>query len=290
MKKIFYNTLTIILLVSIAVPCLSQNIRKVHGRGEYIVSSNDHTTFVQAKESCELEAKINAIKAAFGEKISSTNEITEIDDGRFISPTMRFEMSTSSMGDWIKKTRPTSFSVNLEGDKLIFSAEVWGEAREIIQAKPEFTWKVLAGGSNDSYENNRFNNNDRIFVSFRAPSNGYVAIYVWHCDDEVDCLMPYKSDHYKVDGGKKYVFFDEQSDPKLPAYQMETEHKLEVNQIILVYSPKSFNKCDDYSTDFRHPNSLTYTAFESWLGNCMRADNKMVVVKKWITIYNINGK
>lgn len=288
MKRI---TLLTVLYLSLVAVCMAQKITKVHGTGTYTMSDDDHVTLAQAKENCIMAARLNAIKDAFGEKIAENNSIIDVDNNGVVSTNMRFEMLTSTLGDWVGTTKEPEISVKYEDGKLLFTAEVWGEAREVIQAKPTFTWKVLCGGTSDSYEGNKFKNKERIYISFRAPSSGYVAVYVWHGNDEVDCLLPYhsiESGRYKVDGGKKYVLFDKQYDQQFPPYIMQTENKLEYNQIILIYSPNSFVKCDDHAAGSRNPRSLSYEEFRSWLEACKRADSKMVDVRQWVTIHNDN--
>lgn len=282
--------LLLAMLLMASSHCMAQKIVKTEGSGKFVVHENDRITLVQAKEECEIAAKIDALQKAFGQQVKQEDYIMDTETDGIASSSMRFEMMASTIGDWIRDTKPAKFTARFEGSNLVLEAEVYGEVREVIQAKPSFTYKVLAGGTTDSYENNKFRNKERIYITFRAPASGYVAVYAWHGDDQVSTFIPFGTDYYKVESGRRYTFFDRNSGSDLPAYVMSTDSKLETNQIIIVYSPNKFTKCPDYGEGARTVRHTSYAEFKSWLENSMRADTKMTVARQWITIINDNAK
>ena len=106
-------------------------------------------------------------------------------------------------------------------------------------------------------------------------------------DDETSCLLPYPRDvdgQFQVKGNRNYTFFDKAADAAAYNYKVSTKRKLEDNQLVIIYSPNPFVKCNDITGDKLHPNSLSTHDFQKWLLKCQRLDKDMVVNKKWIKI------
>jgi hypothetical protein len=81
------------------------------------------------------------------------------------------------------------------------------------------------------------------------------------------------------------MFFDKEVNPQAIHIKMKTKRRLEDNQLVIIYSPNPFTKCNDITGDKLHPNSLSTHDFQKWLLKCQREDRDMVVNKKWIKIY-----
>jgi hypothetical protein len=110
-------------------------------------------------------------------------------------------------------------------------------------------------------------------------------------DDETSCLLPYKNERSgrcAINGGREYTFFDKLSDPRATHYRLSTQREQEDNELVIIYSPNPFTKCNDITGDARHPNSLSTHDFQKWLLKCQRADRDMVVDKKWVKIRRPN--
>ncbi len=58
----------------------------------------------------------------------------------------------------------------------------------------------------------------------------------------------------------------------------------ESNQLVVLYSPNPFTKCTDTSKDPLHPNVLKSKDFAKWLLKAQRADNELVVNRRWVKI------
>jgi hypothetical protein len=196
-------------------------------------------------------------------------------------------------GDWLGDTKSPELDIEYKDGKLVFKAEVWGKVREIVQAKTDLKWNIMKEILGQKSETTSFVSGERIFVRFRSPSDGYVAVYLIVGDDETSCLLPYRKDPsgmFKVRNGKEYIFFDKDEDPRASFYKLSTLHEKEANQLVVIYSPNPFAKCTDITGDARHPNSLSTHDFQKWLLKCQRADRDMVVAKKWVTIRKNNSE
>ena len=267
----------------------ADNVKDVNGKYSYVVEENDNITIKDAKHKSIELAKAEAIKKEFGEFITSdiisTTSETEEELRSF------FWENTVAMakGDWLADTKPAVIDVEYVDGRLIFTAEVWGKAREIKQAKADLQWQIQKEINEKKVETADFDNGERIYVNFKSPADGYVAIYLIEGDDETSCLLPYRKDttgKVKIKSGKNYTFFDKATDPLATNYKMSTKVPQEYNQVVIIYSPNPFTKCTDITGDAKHPNSLSTSDFQKWLLKCQRSDSEMVVNKKWIKIHN----
>lgn len=278
----------ILMCANLQPSAFAQKTVAVHGVYNYEVSTNDNVTFKEAKLKCIELAKAEAIKGEFGELITSDVIDTNVETNGEATSTFFWENTVAmAKGVWLGETKPTEFNVEYTDNKLIFKAEVWGTAREIIQAKADLKWKIMKEVDGKMQESNRFINGERVFLNFRSPADGYLAIYLITGDDETACLLPYKKDptgRFRIKRGTVYTFFNREVDPETVQYRLKTNHPLEDNQLVIIFSPHPFTKCNDITGDARHPNSLSTHDFQKWLLSCQRADSDMVVDKRWLKI------
>lgn len=285
-----FKLLSVFLLIcaNLQPSAFAQKTVAVHGVYNYEVSTNDNVTFKEAKLKCIELAKAEAIKGEFGELITSDVIDTNVETNGEATSTFFWENTVAmAKGVWLGETKPTEFNVEYTDNKLIFKAEVWGTAREIIQAKADLKWKIMKEVDGKMQESNRFINGERVFLNFRSPADGYLAIYLITGDDETACLLPYKKDptgRFRIKRGTVYTFFNREVDPETVQYRLKTNHSLEDNQFVIIFSPHPFTKCNDITGDARHPNSLSTHDFQKWLLSCQRADSDMVVDKRWLKI------
>lgn len=291
MKRILI-CLTICLWQASAFTLQAQKTVKVHGKATLVVSENDDLTPIEAKKECIKRAKNEAIKEAFGELIVSNTEILDAIDskGNDLSSFVQ-ETNMSARAEWIEDTKEPLVKLDVQEGRIIYSAEVWGRAREIPVSQIDFSWKVMCGGKNNCDESLNFANKQRIFIKFRTPVAGYVAIYLLDSTKgEASCLLPYKNNQrgqHKVMAGKDYIFFDSESDPKAINYRLTTNEPIEMDQIVLIFSPNPFTKCNEITGDRKHPNSLSIADFENWLRRQRIRDTELVIDRnKWIKITN----
>ena len=280
------------ILCSVFLPTVicAQRTAVVNGKYTYTIGDNDNITLREAKHKCVELAKAEAIKAEFGELITS-DVIDSNAEVNGESESSYFWENTVAMakGDWIEDTQEPKIEVEYDDGKLTFKAEVWGKVCEILPPTTEIKWDVLKDGKDGKEPSTQFNSGDRFYVNFHSPADGFVAIYLVLGDNLTSCLLPYKKDptgRYPIQNGMEYEFFNEEKDPSTLKYKLNTKLPLEYNQIVVIYSPNPFTKCIDNVGDRRHPNSLSTREFQKWLLKCQRTDRDMVVKKKWITIRN----
>lgn len=274
-------------LMSISFDLRSQRTAKVSGKYTYIVTDNDNITLKEAKIKAIDFARAEAIKNEFGTLVVSDfiNSDKVVDDE--LSSFYLSDTSSSVKGEWLGDEKDPVVNVECVNGEIWFTAEVWGSAREIVRAHTDIKWEVQKKINDTKIETDQFDSGERFFVKFKSPTDGYIAIYLITGEDETACLLPYRKDttgRFKVKGRTEYELFDKAIDPTSTYYKLSTNQLQEYNQLVLIFSPKPFTKCTDVSNDPRHPNTLSKKDFAKWLLKNQRADNDMVVYRKWLSI------
>lgn len=283
------------LLLFIAAPSFAQRTENVHGVFTYTVGEDETFSLAEMRHKCIVGAQNEAIKEKFNENIKANTNMVDMDiSGEAISRFVE-EIEAYSAAEWLGDSKPSVFKADYAADRLTFTAEVWGEAREITQPSVDLRWSILCGGTTDSYQSKKFNNRDRIYIKFKSPVSGYLAIYVLDFSNKkASCWLPYRSNtsgRFEVMAGQEYVLFDRDFDVNATPYRMVTDKPLELNNVVLIFSPNPFTKCNDDAGDFRHANSVDIDDFEKWLRKTRKRDNDMVVDRsQWLVITNANAK
>ncbi len=290
MKKFIYTGLLTIFTILLPLNVAAQKEATVYGSYTYTIGDNDNITIKAAKHKCIELAKAAAIKAEFGEIVTTDVIDSHVETNGEAESSMFWENTVAmAKGEWLADTKPTAMDIKYENGKLLITAEVWGKVREIIQSQTQLKWEVYKDGKEKKEETSDFKSGERFYVNFQAPADGYLAIYLIADENETSCLLPYRKaavGRVTIKEGKEYEFFDKNIDPRAVHYTLNPKHGLEYYQLVVIYSPNPFTKCIDKVGDARHPNSLSTREFQKWLLKCQRTDRDMVVQKKWIKVEN----
>lgn len=289
-KKSMLRSIYLIFAILWVISPLTLNAQKtahVHGKYTYVLSEDDNVTIKEAKLKSIEMARSEALKSEFGTMVVydvlNTERIeNDVQDSFYLMDT-----SSSLKGEWLADDKLPEVTMECVNGEILFTAEVWGTAREIKRAETEIQWQIMKNEDGKKIESDRFDSGERFFVKFSSPANGFVAIYLITADDETACLLPYRKDNtgrYPVKGSKEYIFFDKSIDPLASYYKLGTDKLQEYNQIVVIFSPNPFTKCMDTGGDSRKPSVINRKDFDKWLLKSRRADNEMVVSRKWITI------
>lgn len=256
----------------------------------YILGDNEDITIRQARLIAIEMARAEAIKKEFGVTVNSdqiTGEIA-IDDKE--TSMFMFEAQSSVQGEWLGDSQQPQVTISTDGQNMMFTAHVSGKAREILRGATDLKWQVMTEDeSGHRYPTDVFNSGQRLYVDFRSPIDGYVAVYLVSPDGSTSCLLPYPKDGtglFKIRHNTNYTFFDRSSDydPTVKYYKLSTDKLQEYNQLCIIFSPNPFTKCLDRVVDPRKPNALSYNDFSKWLLQQQRNDKDMTVRRKWLQI------
>ncbi len=295
-----HTTCTLLALLTLCATAQAQKNKareaEVHAVYSYIVTDNDNISLRQAKEKCIALAQAEAMKAEFGELVTSDAVDNMTQTNGEAGSSFFWENTVSQVrGRWLGNTKDPQLDITYADGQLTFTAEVWGRAREIIQAETELRVRLLKNSDGEMRETTQFTSGERFYVDFQSPIDGYVLVYLNElANDEVACLLPYANSglgSYEVKGGKSYTFFQESLSPtRATFYKMTTSHSVEDCQLVVIFSPKPFSKGNDSAAGKGRPNTLSSRDFQKWLLKNQRSDDQMVIQKRLVHIINPNAE
>ena len=206
------------------------------------------------------------------------------------------ESGTIQRADWLKTNKEEIISRSWNDNGfMVFTVFVEGMVREIAKVGIDLEYDVLKNGERIG-GNEYFHNRDLINVTFKAPTDGYLAIYLTD-DKKAYCMLPYeeqKDGIYRISKDQQYIFFSKDhalSTEKSYKLQrrLETKKEREVNTLYIIFSQNHFTKRVDEpgKRNGGKSKSVRYVElnkFQDWLYKCQQRDDQMKVEKKAIII------
>ena len=252
----------------------AQEIEKVHG--EYTYHVPDNVSLEEGKRTALERAKIQALADAFGTLVSQNNSTIIKNENGKSSVDFLSIGGSDVKGEWIETIGEPKFDIFYESNMLTIKVTIVGKAREIKNANIDFEAKLLRNGTEEKFESDEFRNGDDLYLYFKSPINGYLAVYLLDENtQQVFCLLPYKSSGepaYKIVHDKPYIFFScqkaEENPNEVDEYTMTCEHSMEQNTIYIVFSPNMFAKAFAEDGSIGLPRQLPLKEFQKWLGKC----------------------
>lgn len=292
-----------IIYIALLCPFLlsAQKVKKA--RGEYIYAVSENVTIEQAKQIAIDNAKLKAIENEFGAIVSQDNyfKISNQQKDQEVKSEIDFLSFGSSniKGEWIEDIESPKIDIFYENNLLVIHASVYGKIREITSSKIDLDIKTLRNGVEKHNENESFNNGDNLYLSFKSPKKGYLAIYLADKSDSIYCLLPYRKMQegvMQIDANKEYIFFnrDYVSPPierrQVDQYKLFCSSSSEQNQLYIIYSTDPLVKANDDESlqtigELKMPRSLSFEDFQKWLSKNKTNDKNLQVEIRNITIF-----
>ena len=179
-------------LILMSLSAYAQGIKTVSG--EYIYYPPDTESYELSKIKALQRAKEQILADIFGTVINS-EATTVVSASQDKSEVNTFSIGNSVVkGEWLETVGEPKFSRFLDkNDMMAIKVKVSGRVREIGMSSLDFDARVLRNGVEDRFESADFISGDDLFVSFRAPVDGYLVIYLYDGKDTAYCLLPYLS-------------------------------------------------------------------------------------------------
>ncbi len=289
------------LLIAVFPALLFAQERRVEG--EYTYYAPQDVSLEAAKITAVEQARIQALAEEFGTLIDETILTTRKNENGESSVNIMAIGESTVKGEWLKDTSSPEISVSYEDGFLMVKAHVWGVARSIESVPVDIAVKVLKNGTLDRYEcrGEQFRNGDELFLSFKTPASGYLAVYLMDEKGDAYCMLPYSGDtdgKFEVKANKPYVLFSSnhaENGKICDEYVLTTDKAVERDMLYVIYSPNAFVKANDGAIaekvvvgneELDLPRMLSYKDFQHWLLRNRRMDKQMQVVVKPIEIVN----
>lgn len=261
---------------------------------KYIAGANESLNY--AKQTALQRAKLQAIADEFGTVISSTTT-TRIEnsqsDGSGHSDVQVQSLSSSDVrGEWIKTIGEPKFKTIVDDDLgFVITVKVTGEIRERKQAEIDLKTLCLRNGTGIECQATTFADGDDLNLLFKAPIDGYLAVYLTDYSDAF-CLLPYQNQQESampIKKNREYIFFSAQKAPLamqsvVDEYHLTCGSKEELNRIYIIFSPQPFTKAIDERGDGTLPRYLSLKDFQAWLSKARLYDESMTCTTIDITI------
>lgn len=285
----------ILLALVLGVLCLSSMAKsedkEVHGEFVYYLTGDENKTIKQIKDYVLGQARLNALANTFGINMAQTIAMSTEDNGNDVKSEYKEYTNEMVKGRWIRDRREAVMTMGLaENGKIFFKYEVWGIGREVKTSDIDLKWDIYVGTPNANYRGTTFNSEQRLFVQFRSPVDGYVLVYLLdNSAKEAFCCLPYRQDKdgvFDVKGKRDYVFFDHDGNPELyPGnLKMSAQEGIEENTVYLLFSPNRLTKMSLEEGGTGRPDFTTEENFNRWLEKVRAQDDHLVVKQQTIRI------
>lgn len=282
-----------IILLPVSIWCSAQDVRTVSG--EYIYYPPDTESYEMAKTKALNRAQIQILADTYGTVINSSSTTLMSAKDAHTDVEMISVGESMVKGEWLETIGEPEYVRFIDGnDVMAIKVIVKGKVRPLNPSAIEYRAKILRNGTDERYESLDFKSGDDIYLSFAAPVDGYLAVYLFDGTDSAYCLLPYLSvcaGAYPVTGGRNYIFFSpEHTDSfvkphDVDEFNMTCEKQIELNRIYCIFSPKPFAQSVDMKVSSETlPREMKYSDFQKWLSRLRIKDTEMNVKTFDITV------
>ena len=263
-------------------------------KAKYTYYAPETVSLAEAKQIALNRAKIEAINDKFGSVVSQTNtSMIKTVNGETQTNFTSYGDSKIK-GEWIETLTEPEYKIEMIDGFTVVSVTVKGIIRETSGSKVDVEAKILRNGIEIGNESSEFLNGNEMYLWFKSPVDGYLAVYLVD-DSNAYCLLPYRNQNqsvFKILADEKYTFFSKKYHNKaidarmIDEYVLQTADDVETNFIYIVFSPNRFVKSIDSEGDYNIPRSLSIKEFQKWLDKVNSADSELTIQKKAITIHS----
>ncbi len=259
--------------------------KRVVGTYQYV--AGDDVSPRDAKAIALQRAQLQAVADEFGTIIANTTytrvENVQVGEEAHSKVQVRSLGSSDVLGEWVHTLQEPEYTVTYHDTLgLIVNVRVEGLIRERVDAGIDIRAFVLRNGTTDSHKDDSFNAGDQFYLSFQAPTKGYLAVYLVSLDTAF-CLIPYQRQEESVMPIKKdkaYIFFSERDaapteQSMVDEYTLTCGRDIQLNRIYVLFSPNEFTKAIDIDGAGKLPRYLPFNEFHRWLGRVRTYDRRM---------------
>ncbi len=276
--------ITLIMLITFTcLATLPTNVKTVSG--EYTFYGDGSHSPAECRRLALEGARLQALAKEFGtiitQDVYQQETVTQSGESLYFSSLNATEVK----GEWLGDDGEPVYETSMDDDgHIIVKCTVRGKARAISNEAADFDSRILRNGKEVRFADTRFRDGDDMYLYFKSPIDGYLAVYLLGADHTAYRLLPYSEDskgEVKVRHSKEYVFFDA-SQTYFPSiavdeFSFTATQPVERNRVYVVFSPVKFSIRADSRQDTQLPPQLSEDEFSRWLTDSRRRDSKMGV-------------
>lgn len=239
--------------------------KQVKCKGTYTYTYSKSISLQEGEAKAVEHAIVMALADAFGTTVSSRSLMEMGNDYNRFAQLSLLEVK----GRLVRHIDEPEVSAPEFRDNLVsVTVKVAFYAQPIETAPTEFTVRPLRNGTEDTFEAYHYVADDRFYLSFETPKEGYVAVF-FDDGNNAQCMLPYVGDDdtpFHVEKGKRHVFFTDAYD----TYRLTCGAEPEVNYLHVLFSPAPF-------IDGDLVREMSSRKMQEWLGRRRDFDPKMEV-------------
>jgi len=277
---------------------------EVRQEGIYTYVYGDDISKKHAKSIALEKAREDAIQKAFGSIISKEGSL-DMSDVNGSSSIKFYQLGSSElMGRWLRDIEgPDYTDVSTEETNAI-TCRVKCLVQSVDRASVQFEWHLLRNFEDLRSETCEFQEEDNLFMTFQAPCDGYLAVFILDERGKAQCLIPHPEQPegiYQIRRGREYLFFKNKHDNgdfmrrPYPMKLFVANDVEEYNQIYVFFSPNKFvvgNMKEAHNEEYidsrgrirKLPPEMSFKDFQKWQSANLRKDRDMQREKKIIRI------
>ena len=275
----------------------SQSSRLQKIEGEYQMIQPDDMSFEEAKIMAITQARIEALKAAFGEVViqGNTTYLKSIEQNDQTDSKQLFNLIADSYvnGEWVKDRQEPQVSREQRApDEVWVRAKVKGYGKRLPERSISFEYSFFSQLGNNANPTQSFSEGDNFYLKFKSSQSGYLYLFMDDLENQrTSTIFPLSKEitgytsTYFVDENQRLLMFHENSSNakyEIVAYK-STNTILETVKIYVLFSPNTPLILPDDSklleertvrSDSILPfNYMPMEDFQSWL-HTLRAKNR----------------
>lgn len=260
---------------------------------DYLYQIPENISLDEAKSIALDRAKIQAIADEYGTTVTQSNNTDIVIDNGVTTSVFESVGGSELKGEWIETIGEPKYKIITENGMIAVQVSLKGKIREVKNKKIPVKVRTFRNGTDDCNESSKFMAEDAFYMSFNAPANGYLAVYLIDANNQAFCLLPYQRQNegfFSTKANKNYFLFHKDYAGDLDKdivdeLIMDTDRDSERNRILTIFSPNKFYKAVDAKFDEQLPRNLSYAEFTKWLSGIKKKDMDLSVNENPITIY-----
>lgn len=289
MKRFILTTVLFCMMTPLVCKDVKPRVATRQITYQYVVPKN--MTRDQAEVTAISKAKEQLLADEFGTNINASTWMT-IRNQSAGSEVTSFEGSHMNVnGVWLKTIGDPIVVHKIVNDEYVVEVTIKGKMQAKTVSSIPFEINILRNGVEDKHESAVFKNEDRLYVSFCSPEDGYLSVFYTGDFESITCLYPSAydtsglviEDVMKMYRNKKYVLFSKENSQQIDPVRVEEivvegAQGTEPGCVYVVFSPSK------YSLPLMQDGTLYFQGFENWIGRLMAEDPQVNLREISITV------